>query len=66
MRLQVSVSDDLVKRIDYYASRFGCSRSALCSVLIGQGLMGYDKVDEVFEGIGETVKKDIKTSAKEV
>lgn len=47
MRVQVNVADEMVERIDYYAKKLGVSRSALCSVLIGQGIMGYDKAMEI-------------------
>ena len=43
MRIQVIMNDDMVKRVDAYASMIGVSRSALCATLIGQGIMGYDK-----------------------
>lgn len=43
MKVQVNVSDELVERIDNYAKMMGVSRSALCGVFIGQGIMNYDK-----------------------
>ena len=54
MRVQVNVADEMVERIDYYAKKLGVSRSSLCSVLIGQGIMGYDKA---FELASEFVQK---------
>lgn len=50
MKVQVNVSDDMVQRLDTYARKMGVSRSALCSVLIGQGIMGYDKAFEMCDG----------------
>ena len=47
MRVQVNVSDDMVQRLDSYARKMGVSRSALCSVLIGQGIMGFDNAFEM-------------------
>lgn len=47
MKLQVLVNDDLVKKIDDYAHKIGVSRSALCAIFIGQGIMGFDKANEL-------------------
>lgn len=46
MRVQVNLSDDMVKKVDDYAKMFGVSRSSLSSILIGQGIMGLDKANE--------------------
>lgn len=54
MRVQVSLSDDMVKRVDKYAHMMGVSRSALCSVLVGQGIMNYDNA---FNLMGNAVDK---------
>jgi len=56
--LQVVVSQKLADRIDYYANYMGMSRSGLCASIIGQGILGYDKVGSVFENyvIGEISK----------
>lgn len=43
MRVQVNVSDEMVSEIDRYAKEMGVSRSALCSIFIGQGIMEYNK-----------------------
>ena len=64
MKVQVNVSDELVERIDNYAKMMGVSRSALCGVFIGQGIMNYDKafnmLDELkgslFEQMGDFEK----------
>lgn len=49
MRVQVSLSDEMVQCVDFYAKRMGVSRSALCSMLIGQGVMTFDNLmnDEI-------------------
>jgi hypothetical protein len=56
--LQVVVSQKLADRIDYYANYMGMSRSGLCASIIGQGILGYDKVGSVLENyvIGEISK----------
>lgn len=53
MRVQVNVDDEMVKKIDAYAKKMGVTRSALCSVFIGQGIMGYEKSFEVLDRVGE-------------
>lgn len=53
MRVQVNVSDDLVKKIDEYAKVMGVSRSALCSVWIGQAVMGMDRSFQVVQSMGD-------------
>jgi hypothetical protein len=55
MRVQVSVADEMVARVDEYARKMGVSRSALCSMLIGQGIMNYDKSMDLLTLIGDKV-----------
>jgi metal-responsive CopG/Arc/MetJ family transcriptional regulator len=52
MRIQVNLSDDMVEKLDIYASKMGVARSALCAMFIGQAVMGYDKAYEVIETAG--------------
>lgn len=59
MRIQVIISDEMVKRIDKYAKMMGVSRSALCSVFIGQGVMGYDKTFDIVDGIAAKIDKKL-------
>lgn len=57
MRVQVNLSDEMVKRVDFYASRLGVSRSALCSVMIGNGVLSYDKAMDVIDSVGDVLAK---------
>ena len=50
MRLQITINDEIVKKIDKYAKLIGVSRSAMCATWIGQGVMGYDKANELING----------------
>ena len=52
MRLQVNVSEEMVKEVDRYAALMGVSRSALCSMFIGQGIMSYNKGFAMLENLG--------------
>ena len=53
MRVQVNLSDEMVCKVDLYAKKMGVSRSALCSMLVGQGIMGYDKSMDIISLLGD-------------
>lgn len=59
MKVQVSCSDEMVEQIDKYAKLMGVSRSALCSMLIGQGIMGFNKSFEIIDGIGQRLESNL-------
>lgn len=63
MKVQVMMNDEMVSRVDYYAKKMGISRSALCSVLIGQGIMGYDKTFEIADTVGVRLTEEVKLEA---
>lgn len=49
MKVQVIMSEEMVKRVDDYAKSIGVSRSALCAMFIGQGVMGLDRGVDMVE-----------------
>lgn len=53
MRLQVNANDQMVAKLDKYAEMMAVSRSALCGMLIGQGLMGLDRSCGILNDLGE-------------
>lgn len=63
MRVQVNISDEMVDRVDEYAKKMGVSRSSLCSMLIGQGIMSYDKsfdmVNALSDKLGEGLIREL-------
>ena len=59
MRVQVNLSEEMVSKVDKYSSKMGVSRSALCSLLIGQGIMSYDKSFEVMDNVGKKIADSI-------
>jgi Na+-translocating ferredoxin:NAD+ oxidoreductase RnfE subunit len=61
MRLQVNVADDMVERVDFYARKMGVSRSALCSVAIGQYVLGMDKSMDILTAISDKVGDNMLT-----
>lgn len=48
-RIQVSLSDEMVSRVDKLAESYGVTRSALCSTYIGQMVDGTEKARKLFE-----------------
>lgn len=64
MRVQVNVSDDLVKKIDEYAKVMGVSRSALCSVWIGQCVMGYEQSFSIVQQMGDKLEQSLKEALR--
>lgn len=60
MRVQVNLSDDLVKKIDGYAKVMGVSRSALCSVWIGQSAMSYEQSFAIVQQMGDKLEQALK------
>lgn len=61
MRCQVNLSNTMVERVDLYAKVMGVSRSALCSMLVGQGVMAYDKSMDVISFIAEKMGDSLLT-----
>ena len=53
MKLQVNANDQMVAKLDKYAEMISVSRSALCGMLIGQGLMGLDRSCGILTDLGE-------------
>jgi len=72
MKLQVNVSDELVKQVDMYAGMMGISRSALCATFIGQGVLSYNKSFQAIDNIGQRIgdsllaEKTLKEVSKEI
>lgn len=56
MRLQININDDVVEQLDVYAKSIGISRSALCALFIGQGVMSYNKSLELIGAYAEKIK----------
>ena len=52
MRVQVNLSDNMVKRVDVLAEDMGVSRSAFCSFVIGQYVQNYEKSVDVLKSVG--------------
>lgn len=60
MRVQVNLSDDMVKRLDMYAELMGVSRSSLCAQFIGQAVLAYDKSYAKIDSVGDALIDEFK------
>lgn len=62
MRIQVSVSDSMVERLDKIAEEMGISRSALCSTFIGQAVLAHEKsysmIQDTLNAMGAAALKE--------
>ena len=56
-RVQVILNDEFVEKLDEYAGKIGMSRSALCALFIGQGLMAYNAGMDLITKYGEEAIK---------
>lgn len=67
-RLNLYISEDLLKRLEYCSERFGVSRTQLAVMLIGQGIAGIEKsinvVDDIAKDLEEDIREDIKSRTK--
>lgn len=58
MRLQINVSDNLAKKIENYAKEFGVSKSAFCSMMLGQSVMGLDGAKDALTQVGKAMLQE--------
>ncbi len=66
MRVQVNLSEEMNKKAEGYAKQFGVSKSQLCSMIIGQGLLSYDKAFDVFSDMKETAVETFKKGIENI
>lgn len=59
-RITITVSDESVEKLSYYGEKMGMNRSALCAYLVGQGLMGLDRANSMFDKVSESMSEEIK------
>lgn len=63
MRVQLSISQEMLDKLDFYANKMCMSRSQLMNFLCGQGLMSLDKSMSLLENMGEKVSQDLVDSS---
>lgn len=59
MRVQVNIDDCMVQKIDMYAHRYGVTRSALCSVAVGQYIDNLESAKDVLNKMGQQLSESI-------
>lgn len=69
MRIQVSMSDSMVERLDKIADEMGVSRSALCTTFIGQAVLAHEKTysfvqDALVQMGNQAIKSETKKPKK--
>lgn len=62
MRIQVNLSDSMVKKLDKLADDYGVTRSALCAMLIGQGADGINQAKQIITEMSDSLKKGVEES----
>lgn len=65
-RITITVSDESVSKLAMYGEKMGMNRSALCAYLVGQGLMGLDKANSVFDRVTESMTDEMKKAFAEL
>lgn len=56
-RLNLYLSSDLLKRLEFCADRYGISRAQLAVTLIGQGVAGIEKAFSLSDNLKESFKE---------
>lgn len=56
-RIQITLNDDIVRKIDAYAAAIGQNRSAVCAMWIGQSVLSIDKATAALESMGVDVAR---------
>lgn len=64
MRVQMNLSESMVSRVDNYAKMFGISRSAFCSMMVGQGVINLDYGKGMIEKAGAMIGENLFTEEK--
>lgn len=59
MIAQITLSEEMVKRIDDAAKSIGVSRSSFCATLLGQGMNAWDKSVELSNEVATKLLNDL-------
>lgn len=58
-RLNLYLSQDLLKRLEYCSERYGVSRTQLAVMLIGQGLAGIEEAFRISNSVSSELLKNL-------
>lgn len=61
-RINVTLSDEVIARLDAYSKAMGLNRSALCCYMIGQQVMVLDKTLGIADAVSKSLVKAIDDS----
>lgn len=53
MRIQVALSEDMVKRIDRLAESYGVNRSSFCAMILGQSVNSLEQASNIVQSAVE-------------
>ena len=56
-RIYVTVSKEMLAKLDATAKLMGITRSALCAYLMGQGMLGLEKAQNMADLVTQAVKE---------
>lgn len=63
MIIQVTLADEMVKKVDETAKSIGVSRSSFCANLIGQGMLAWNKSVELSNEVAAKLLNDLATKS---
>lgn len=58
-RLNLYVSQDLLKRLEFCSEKYGVSRTQLAVMLIGQGLAGIEEAFKISNSVSKELIKNL-------
>lgn len=58
-RLNLYLSHDLLKRLEYCSGKYGVSRTQLAVMLIGQGLAGIEEAFRISNSVSKELLKNL-------
>lgn len=61
-RLNLYLSQDLLKRLEYCSEKYGVSRTQLAVMLIGQGLAGIEEAFRLSNTVGKEIIAKLETN----
>lgn len=64
-RVSMTISKDMMARVDYYRQPMGLTRSMFCSYLIGQGLLGLERAQGIMDGVAAEAARQAAAMLKE-
>ena len=58
-RIQITVNEDMLPKLDYYAERMGVTRSALCAVWLGDAILNHDKAYALLDNMKDRMADEL-------